>query len=407
MAGETGCPCGAHINPAYQAVDYITQALVDLIVDSATKRLKFGPFIASILGIPIDTLSICDLPRPPKPADFELTDFVAFFPLGQAKFAQWLAYKAYEFVCECDDCPPITSCNQGSYSLVVTPGMGYLAENEVQLRYHLAPGADLWVERSDGQCLGNKNGVWIYWNFSDDTLADMTSVNVRDGNDGAPGDTWDPDALGSGVTLWFGGTQVPVTEPWPTAPDGVADFPGPPACSTSDICTALDYVYDTVRSIYFVAQGIFGPNGGLSTQISATMPGIAGAITGTVFDALPRLIAAAAPIQPSQLISETTVSLPASGLVDVSTVAYARLDPYVVPVTVGSRGITATEVYYSNHRTPGPGWVVCAGQDGVLWHRDLLYPAGLEFPVPSTATDLAVHLSPGVAISVTTWGRQV
>lgn len=406
MPVDESCPCGAHIKSGYESVDYLTQALIDIVVDTATKRLKFGSLLASFLGITIAPYSICSSPRPARPDDFTLADFVVAFPLGQQKLNQWLAYQLYTAVCECDDCPPITSCDQGEcYS--VTSGDGYLADNKVQMRYHIPTGADLYIERSDGQCLGLKNGVWIYWNFSDDTLTDMTSVNVRDGNDNAPGDTWDPDTIGSGVGICAGGEQQPPIIPWPNAPDGVADYPLPPACNPVDICTALEYVYTATKRIEFLASVIAGPVWGVTAPVEIDVPGADAPIAGTIAEVLGRALTALAPIQATQLISATTTPITQTSVIDVSDRAYVNIDVASVPASVGSRGSAGSEVYYSNHRTPGPGWVVCAGQEGVLWHRELLYPGGLEFQVPSTATDLAIHLEPGVAITLTSWLRDV
>lgn len=407
MPIDESCPCGATVAPAYKSVEYLTQTLIETLIDSVSKRSKYGQFISFVLGTVIDSVSICNSPRPPKPRDFTLGDFVLWFPTGQALAQEWLYYTIYTTICECVACPPISDCGEGT-CLTIGPGNGYPRPGfeGLQNQYYWPPGTDLYVARQDNTCLGLHNGVLVTWNIDPDYDPNL-GIQVCEGN--ATGCVnYNGATVGQSIDLCIGsGTGPPPDPPWPDAPDGVADWYGPPVCSTSDICTALEYVYTTTRQIQNLVQVIAGDTWGLTAPVDVTLPGINGPITGTLTTALTRLITALAPVQPSQLVSPTTTPVTTTTTVDVTGKAYGRVDLATVPAWIGSRGSGGNEVYYSNHRTPGPGWVVCHGQDGALFHRELLYPSGTEFEVPSTATDLSLWLSPGVAVTVTTWTRAV
>jgi len=407
MPISEGCPCGAHVAPAYSAVSYVTQALIETLVDTITKRSKYGQCIGFVLGTVLDVNTICASERVQKPRDFTIADFVVWFPVGQALAMQWLYYLAYVQLCECDTCPPISDCGDGT-CLTVGPGNGYPRPGfeGLQNQYYWPAGTDLYIARQDNTCLGLHNGTLITWNIDSDDDPNL-GVEICEGN-GTGCVSYHGSTVGQFVNLCIGsGTGPPPDPPWPDAPTGVADWYGPPACTTSDICTALEYVYTTTRQIQNLVQVIAGDTWGLTAPVDVTLPGINGPITGTLATALTRLITALAPTQPSQLVAPTTTPVTGTTTVDVTGTAYARIDLATVPASLGSRGEGANEVYYSNHRTPGPGWAVVHGIDGVLSHRELLYPSGTEFEIPSTATDLALWLSPGVAVTVTTYLRDV
>lgn len=407
MPIDESCPCGAVIKAGYESVDYATQALIDIVIDTATKRAKFGQFLALVIGTALDNVSLCSLPRPAKPREFTLSDFVVWFPVGQALAMEWLFYLAYAEVCQCVECPPVTDCGDGMcFQVDWENGYPRPGFEEFQKQYNYPTGTEIWVARADGVCLGAKNGVLITWTTDSDFDPDL-HVEVCEGN-GTGCTTYSSNVIGHWLQLCIGeGDGPPPRPPWPDAPDGVADWYGPPVCSTSDICTALEYVYTTTRQIQSLVQVIAGDTWGLTAPVEVTLPGMNGPITGTLATALTRLIEALAPVQPSQLVSGASTPVTTTTAVDLSNKAYCRVDVHGVPNSMGSRGYGEPEIYYSNARSPGPGWAVVYGQQGVLRHFDLVYPAGVEFPVESTATDLALWLSPGVTVTVTTWEREV
>lgn len=401
----TGCPCGAHVKPGYDDAFELTGSFIDILFTGVATLAKYRWAIIPWIGSLVAAKTICALPRVEMPV-FEFDDFVNIWR-AQQKFNQLLAAKGYELFCECDDCPPITGCNQGEYSAVITPEMGYLSDDEGSLRYHIPTGAELWVERSDGQCLGLKNGIWIYWMLSAAYPEPVIeSVNVRDGSDGAPGDSWD-DSLGTSVTIYFSNTQVPSQEPIQPAPEGVQDYEGPLPCTTSDLCVTLDEMTQRVRRMEFMLTTIAGPDFGLTAPWELLLPGVKTPIVGTIVDALPRVLSALAPIQPSQLDNPETTPVATSSIIELLDVAYVTIELTVVPDRFGYYGTGALLTYNVGSRATPPGRYVVIGQEGIIADGVLRHGEGTEFAVPSTATDLAIHLEPGVTIEVTTWERTV
>lgn len=400
------CPCGAEVKPAYSAVDYVTQALLDLVIDTATKRLKFGPLIQALLGITVDNASLCSLPRPDQPRAFTLVDFALSFPVGMALAQEWLYYRLWELVCQCVDCPPVSNCGVGGTQVVIDQTAGYVSDpTEPRIVDYFMPSGDLYVARYDGYCLGPKTGLHVTWYLE---YAGQGQYGVRVCNYNETGcDNYSGGAGVTPLTLTIGEGSSPVSTPWPVPPDGVANYPAPPTCDDSDVCLALSNLYTATQRIEYLTGLVAGAVFNITSEVVGTLPGMAGAITGTALSVLPRLIAALAPPTPAQLTSPADTPITQTTSIPISQTAYVQVKPEVVPSYIGSRGSAGSEVYYSNHRTPGPGWLVCHGQEGVLWHRELLYPSGIEFAVPSMATDLDLWLSPGVTVTVTTWQRGV
>lgn len=399
-----GCPCGAHVTDPDASVTYITDTLIDAVFSGVLSKVKYLGVLAPYIGNVVNVGLICSLPKPVMP-DWTLADFVN--PQSALTKAGLMLYnKIYELNCTCDDCPPITDCGEGD-SLPVCPGDGYPVPDTYDRRYHIPTGSDVWIANSE-TCLGLKNGTWIYW-YGDGPDNSVGHVNVRDGADNAPGDTWyvpDSGAPGPCLTLYFSGAQTGPIDPIPVPPDGVDDWYGPAPCTNSDICASLSETNERVRRIEFLTSVIAGPNFGLTSEIVATLPGV-GNVSGSLVDVLPRLFEGIAPIQPSQLTNPVTSTVSSPTTIDVTDKAFLRITPTDVPASLGYRGSGDSEIYYSNHRTPGPGWAVLLGIDGVIAHRELIYPSGTEITIPSTCTAVALHLTAGVTATVTTYERQV
>lgn len=412
MPAQIGCPCGAHVTDPDGLVTYVTDELIDLVFTGVLSKLKYLGVLAPYIGNVLDVATICASPKPPQP-EWELADFVTP-QAALLKASQLLRSKVYELNCTCDDCPPITGCGMGTNVLTVIHTDGYdpTGDNE-EWRYHIPTGADLWIEGPGGGCFGLHNGVWIIWTMDGPNPSGLPAnrtvghIHIGDGNDVGPGTNWWAPDYGESVTIYFSGPQEPVIEPIPEAPDGVADWYGPPACTNSDICASLAVTEERIRRIEFLATVIAGPLYGVTATYSGTFPGMASPITGTLSEYLPRALAALAPITAAQLANPVVDTIDTSSLVDVEGAAYVRIALVTVPPYIGSRGTGASEIYYSRSGSPGPGWLLVMGADGVLSEHRIAYPLGMEIALPATATDLAIHLEPGVEITVTTYTRQV
>lgn len=406
MPDNNSCPCLAEVTDPDGLVTYVTDALLDAVFAGVLSKLKYLGVVAPFIGSPIDVAAICAAPKPYQP-EWTLADFVTP-QTAMNKASQLLRAKIYELNCTCLPCPPSTTCGTGT-CIIVTADDGYFPDPDEQgvKAYHIDAGAGIWAARvSDGDCKGWFSGIDITWHIGG--VFDPTNA-VAVCNGGGTGCVAWP-TVGSGfsgaVQLCFDGTPNAPVEPIPEAPDGVADWYGPPACTNSDICASLAITEERIRRIEFFTSVIAGPIYGVTAPIYATIPG-GGPIEGTLADFLGRAVTALAPITPAQLISETTVNITESSFIDVTGLAYVNIAPTVVPGNMGIRGADDARIYYSNHRTPGPGWITILGHSGILGHRELLYPSGLEMVLPGTSTGLAIELSAGVEVDVTTWEREV
>jgi hypothetical protein len=140
---------------------------------------------------------------------------------------------------------------------------------------------------------------------------------------------------------------------------------------------------------------------------SIKIPGGGGVLTGTISELLGPALRYLLPIDPIQLTDPTVTVVTADSLVDVTNLQYVNIVPTVIPGNMGSRGSGENQIYYSNARNEGPAEILLLGQAGVLEVFQCVYPSGVEFAIPSTATGLAIRLAPGVEIEVTTWERNV
>lgn len=400
-----GCPCGAEVKPALSDAIELTESLIDSLIDDAPKWAKLAWLALPWIGQLFDLSSLCGGNKPPMPV-WDPSDI--FHPVDvRLKFGDMLGNLLYNYACDCLDCPPITDCDEGDNCIVVSSDNGYQSDpDSPDKRYHIPTGSELWLSRSDGFCLGLSNGVWIYW-YADGPDQSVGHVNVRNGNDDGPGNTWWAPDIGDGVGICFGGEQQPDTEPAPTPPSGWPNYNFPGPCSNADQCATLDKIEDMVHRIEFLVGVIAGPEFGITAPVDIGLPGLSAPISGTLATALPRALTALGPIQSSQLTNPETTPLTESSYVDVSGVAYVLIEFTTVPDWHGYQGEDELTWYYSKGSRPAPGRYVVTGETGILAANQLVWGAGTEFVVPSTASGLFLHLEPGVEVAVTTWERTV
>lgn len=400
----TGCPCGATPKSEFGVVGYLTDELIGLAVNSDSKLRAFKGLLAAFTFSAIHVESLCLAPRAQMP-EITAVDFVDVVR-GWPKIAQALNSALYPRLCNCTACPPATNCGTGT-SLELTPTSGWNPDpSEPTVYEYVIPfGTGIWAQRSDGYCLGHFSGVDIHWH-NGPVFDPSLGVSVCDGdNHGCQ--SWSQNDLSGNVILYFDSVPAPSNDPWPDRPPGVSDWLGPPSCSTDDICTALEYVYQVTRRTEFLAQVAAGPLYGATTPYLFTLPGFTTPIAGTLAETLPRVISALGPISPSQLVDPEVVNVGESSVLELTGQAYVKVKMVAVPSSLGYKGSAETTLYYQTHGSIGPGYMVVVGTDGVLEHRQLVYGQGLELALPATASALAFQLAPNVEIDVTLYGRHV
>lgn len=404
MAGADSCPCGAHVDPAYQAIDYVLQTLLPDIIPDVPTRNTYLPLILSFVQQLFDLETLCSLPRPDRPRDFTPFDWINP-AIGAALAYDWLRYRMYELVCVCDNCPPISACGGGvCYTIDNTNGVNTFPEDGV---WELQQPSGTWyVTRSDNTCLGPYTGLDIIWHM-DAGFDPSRGISVGNYN-GTGYTSWSQNTYSGTVIACTGGDQAdPQSVAWPVVPGDIAEFPGPDPCTSSDICVVLDYLAQTVREIRFLTEVAAGPLYGVTTPVEVALPGLDAPIVGTLVDAIPRALEALAPIQPSQLTNPITNTITASDVITLTDQAYVTITPTTIPQWHGSWGEAPTRVYHSKTSSPAPGYALVLGQSGVMTYHIINYDQGVEIPVPPTASELLVHLEPGVEIDVVTYQRHV
>lgn len=405
MGDPNSCACGAHPTDPDGVVTFITDTLIDAVLGGVAGKLKYLGVVAPFVGNVVNVGLICSLPKPAQP-EWELSDF-ANPQTALNKAAQMLYSKIYELNCTCNDCPPVAGCGSGGEPIIVGPENGYrIFPEENEIRYWQTSGAPIaYIERADATCYGPFDGVAITWHLNG-VFDPSNGVSVCH-EDGTHCQSWSQNSISGTVTIHLGGSNDKPIEPIPEPPDGVDDWYGPAPCTDSDICVVLDDIAERVRRVEFLTTVIAGPLFGVTASYTGTFPGISTPIVGQLNDWLPRALAAVAPVQPSQLVSPDVTPITGSSLVELDGEAYAVLELTTVPDYLGYRGEGDSQVYHFNAPRFAAGWLLVIGQEGVLANYDIRYGAGLEFPIPSTATALALHLSAGVEVSLTTYGRAV
>lgn len=399
-----GCPCGATVTDPNSPTVIVTDTLIDLALSGVLAPLKWSLLLQPLIGQMIDVAAICAAPRPAMPT-FLLSDWTNQ-TLAAIKIAQAIRAKIYELNCSCVDCPPQTGCGQTDGYCVTY--MNSAQESPQWGTYQIMDSNYRWIMRlSDGDCRGRVGpGLFIGW-IIDPAYSPQTPLTISQ-NPGPGFDYgWNLSVYGEGVCIFPEGPQVTVPVPWPEAPEGVPEPIGPPACTNSDICTTLTYIAEDVRRIAFLIGVVAGPTYGVTAQYEMTLPGLTAPLVGALTDWLPRALTALAPISNSQLVNPTPTLITESTVVDVTTVAYMVITPTALPQGIGGTEQGIVTRYYTSMRSPGPGWIYVLGESGVLANIPLVYGPAVEFPVPPAATDIVVHLEPGVEATVTTYERQI
>lgn len=407
------CPCGTGIKTGISDdVVYITESTLEAAAGSFPFT-KLVALLDPLYGKAINLHDLCSTPPPAPPTatiDWYLDPLSYLEEIYQAvlriTWNQW---------CECTPCPPIAGCT-GSNVFSITVGDAYCPTSEQvpstdpcypcqEWQYLIDGAATFYAQRSDGTCYGPFTGFAANWSCPS---FDPPNGRVLIGNRlGARTNTWDRLTYGDTITLYMGdGSGGGPAWDWDNGGVAVADVPTPPACDPTTVCTAVSYLYDAVRRIEIsqAQQDYFlRGTGGIGTF---PLPGTVSEANGTLLDVLRQAFTAIAPIQASQLTSPTTTPVTASGPLSVVGKQFVEILFTAVPNYLGIRG-TDAQVYYSNARQPGPGWVLVESAYGIIEYHELIFPIGLQFELPPLATGLVFQLSPGVEISVTTFERTV
>lgn len=404
--GPYDCPCGAHVTDPNAAVTYVTDTIIDAVLAGVTGAVKWLGVLAPFSGSLLDVATICASPKARQPT-WSLAD-VANLPVAGIKAGEMLRAKVYELLCTCDDCPPVTNCASGGTIVEVGPGDGYLPDpaQPAVLEYFIPTGTAIYAERiADSYCIGFFSGVDIVWHVGG--VFDPANGTTIQNAAGGGAFSWSQNILPGNYRLYIGGTPQPPSEPVPEPPTGLDDWYGPPACTNDDICASLGVTEERIRRIEYLTDYLVGLAIGTQSPVSVTLPGLNAPITGGWPAVAGAIVTALAPIQPAQLVNPTTVPITTSTTITVTGKAFLRADLTTVPAWVGYRGSGDTEIYWNNSRTPGPGWLVMLGIDGVIGHEALRYPGGTELVIPSTCSAVAIQLSPGVEVSLTTFDREI
>lgn len=404
-----GCPCGASVKAGYQNLEYMTEELLEAVIGSKW-GVAAGLFVAWV-GQALNLEDLCSSTKAVAPTEMSPLWFVQPY-LFLDQITLWLRNKAYEYFCDCDDCPPVTGCNTG-VSLILPGDFGSPREGfeDIHYEYRINSGT-VYAQRSDGQCYGPYTGI-VATRVISDGFDPNLGVTVESYPSGTASG-WAGVTYGQGMTLWLGGNDPGQgVDPGPTIPDGTADWLQPEACITDTttitetICENLDWLKRAVRRIEFLTSVTAGPIYGVTADYTWTPPGVITPVVGTLSEWLPRALAALAPVTPSQLEVAATSPVTTTGTVTVTGAAYLTVELADVPAYHGHWGDEDTLIYHSRSRSPAPGYGVLLGQSGVLGEYRFVYGAGTEIVIPPTATDLAIHLEPGVQITVTKYTRDV
>jgi hypothetical protein len=405
------CPCGSGIKSGQAEIAYITQDILDTIASYGGANIV--AMLDPLYGRAINLTALCTSPPPqPLPAQLDWWDD----PVGflDTILAQVLKISWNEW-CECLTCPPISGCT-GANSFTVGTGDAYCDPAAVppptdpcfpcqRYEYLLNNTTTYYAQRSDGTCYGPFTGLDIQWTCPDFDPP-HGRVKVQNAN-GSGAVLWDRATYGDQVQV-FVGSGSGAAPTWIFDDGGhTADAPpAAPSCDDTTICTAVDYIRDRVtvldRQVSFLMQALNITNASGTLQL----PGDPAPITGPLSQILVPAVQTLLPIEPAQLVDPDTTIFPATGTLDVTGRDFLSIVFDTVPDYFGYRGTTAP-IYYSNARSPGPGWVLLVGDYGVLEYHPLVYPAGLQLPIPPLATDLLLELTPGVQVSVTTYHRNV
>lgn len=405
------CPCGSEIKPGQAELAYITQAIIDNV--KGTAAIPVVALLDPLYGRAIDLRLLCAEPAPRPPESFadwfkSPIDFLD-------DILQAVLSITWNLWCKCSDCPPVTGCTgPNSFTVSVSDAVcnppARVPETDSCYPcqvwdYVLNNTTTYYVEDGLGGCHGPYTGLELHWTCPS---FDPPNGRVIATSYGGTGASWDRSTYGDTVTVYQGGTGGggPI---WVWVDDGttVEEPPTLPACDPDAICDSINYISDSLTAIRLVLDPTGQVTGRLGSVASFHLPGVPDAISGNISQQLAAIAAYLAPPTSDQLINQTTTPLTETGTVDLTDQAWAEVTLTTVPNYYGTRGEGDDRIYYSGGRYGAPGWVVILGDDGVLYHKELIYPAGLQLPVPALATDLVVHLQPGVEAEVKTWQRAV
>lgn len=404
-----GCPCGSEIAPGGSPYEWITRELLEIIGDWPVVGGVLEPFLSFLYDTQMDILALCSVPPPTMP-DFTLTDFLDPLVL-QPKLFQAYAARLWQERCVCSDCPPVTGCGEGGSCYTLDHSDGYQRPDPAQTQYEIPLGVDVYVGVPGGTCYGLWNGVIIDWT-SDVPGNWSTGVwTIANGNDtGAVTHRWD--AVGDSLLVCVGGPIQPPTVPPIEIPPDLPDGPEPDPCDDTTICTAIDFLNQTAVSQTITqnqlvdwVKTILGLVTSVALGYTFDLPGVA-PIEGSLAVALPRALAALAPMTPEQLVSISTTEVDGEGDLDLTDIVAVEIHPVFDGRKFGGYDAN-TPAFFTSFRSPGPGWLVFMSAYGVVQRVSISEQLGQMLPVPPLATTIRYTLNAGVTLNVTLHGRIV
>lgn len=399
------CPCGYELKPGMVDVAVIDHVIIDAMI-ATYPAAKLAVMLDPLLGRYLDATTLCQQ-EPPDP----ITPTVEWYTqpwnhlddiLNNLIASNWNLY------CQCQPCPPIAGCTGGNSFIISNTSGSSIDPFYDSWRYVIPGAAQFYVQRMDTlACFGPFTGLEINWCLALGPCGG-TSANARNYNGTGVVTLFTADTVNPQLRIFMGdGNGGIAGPPFPTLPITIDDPPVAEICDPTTICTAIQPIADQVEVIRRILTDIAGGVQGVAGDYSFTIPGITGTIAGTLNETLTKAFVALAPLAPSQLANPVMDAIDTSSLVDVADRAYVLIQPIEIPDRMGYRGEGDSAIYYSRANSPGPGWVVVFGQDGVIAEYTIRYPTGIEFALPPTASSMAIHLEPGVEVEVTTWQRAV
>ncbi len=400
MALPDMCRCGSRVKPGQPLMVYLTEELMKGLL-GATDWLKWKPIITLLELLPIGAEELC-ASGPPEPPVWGINDFLS--PTAAAiKLTQTIRGLQWKTLCECQDCPPTVGCVGDNPSFTLNHSAGYWVAGPDYFECKQIGNFSVYMAKWG--CLANLGSYRLRWYLSTGP-GDPGSAQFDEWLVGGATYTQSIEAFGEEFTIYANGAYGQTYLEPPPIPGGVIDVPGIPTCDPTTICAALSVVYDKLDRVERhtnilreLVNTVLTTAAGSGGTYEFDLPGLSAPISGQLVDALPRALAALRLPPWADLTVPDVVELPASGDVAVAGYRLVSIELSGVPAYIGSRGDNA-EVYYSNHRAPGPGWVQVVSADGVHRQFELVYPEGLVIGLEAPDQSLRFELHSGVAVTV-------
>lgn len=399
---NVGCACGTEVKPGEPFLTWLDRQALNAFIDVDSP--EWSPLVQQLIGQPMDWSDLCSQP-PPTPPTWAWEDFL---PANWASTWQKLNTQAAATVwnahCQCVDCPPASTCGDGTtFTVEESDGTYYPNADPSPVYIYVIPTGDFFVQIGASACY-TKSGLWIeHWPANPAIPHGL--VKMCDG-DGTNCTSADPTIYGTSVIVTTNGASAAPSYPWPDPPPEIGTYGDPPTCDPTTVCTALSYVTDAITQVQRTLNSMLSYAGPTAGDVSVAIPGDPTTLTGTIAQILGPALTALLPPQLAQLDAPTVTPLTESGSVSVSAKFAARIELTSIPPWIGSRGAEAV-VQLTKTGSPSAGWVLVVGDGNVLEYHDLRYPDGQWILLPPMADTLLIELQAGVEIAVTTYNRSV